>query len=348
MIRKNILVTFDYELFLGRRSGSVQDCMTVPTEKLSEIMDNHGVKGIFFVDTTCLLRMREMADQYDRCRADLQEVLQQLNSLSERGHHIFPHLHPHWKDAVYDHATNNWSLTDTRHYRLHSIGVDERKKILSDSIKLLHEVTQGRTGQQIDSFRAGGWCIQPFSDLKPIFSELGVTNDFSVQKGFYQFTDAQYFDYSICPENHIYRFTDDVCKEDEKGEFVEYSINSITIPSFNQLLGDIYLKFYYRITGDHTFSNGEGHVPVDDPQKRPASDIGVNIGSSRKIQRISIELMHPLNHGIYKSFIRKHDYMHFISHPKMINNLNIKCFDRFLSYCKREFEIESDFRKMTA
>ena len=32
--QKQLLVTFDYELFLGNRSGSVDECMITPTNKL--------------------------------------------------------------------------------------------------------------------------------------------------------------------------------------------------------------------------------------------------------------------------------------------------------------------------
>ena len=80
----------------------------------------------------------------------------------------------------------------------------------------------------------------------------------------------------------------------------------------------------------------------------PASSAGINMSHPGNIQRIAIELMHPLNMGIYRKFLRDNDYMHFISHPKMINELNMKCFDRFLQFAASEFELETDFRNMTA
>lgn len=348
MSKKKLLITYDHELFLGHRSGSVQQCMTEPAEKLAEIMDRHSIKGVFFVDTTCLLRLRGMAETSALCRADLDEVLRQLKMLSRSGHYIFPHLHPHWTDAVYDPETNNWSLTDTSHYRIHKLDADERKRIFSESVRLLEDVITPSPGQSIDSFRAGGWSVQPFEDLEPLFREFGIRNDFSVQRGFYQFTDAQHFDFSICPEKDIYRFSHDVCSEDQDGPFIEFSINSIHIPAMNRILGNLYLKFYYRLTGDHTFSNGRGHVPTDDVTMTPASSAGINMSHPGNIQRIAIELMHPVNLSIYRKFLRDNDYMHFISHPKMINELNMKSFDRFLQFAASEFELETDFRNMTA
>jgi hypothetical protein len=321
--------------------------MINPTTALADIMHKHGTRGIFFADTTCLLRLKEMKGKFTECGKDFDKISRQLAELSSKGHYIFPHIHPHWKDAEYDAATNNWSLTNTRHYRLHSLNPEEQRSLVADSIGILNEVT-GQPVEKIDSFRAGGWCIQPFADLAPIFSDLGIRYDFSVQRGFYQFTDAQHFDFTEHPEKYIYSFSSDVCREDIDGEFTEFSINPIRITSLNRIMGDAYLKFYYRITGDHTFHKGEGHVPTDDVSKIPASDNGFHMGYENNTQRISIELMHPCNLGDYKKFLKENDYMHFISHPKMINRMNMKCFDRFLKYGNSKYELESDFRKMIA
>ena len=62
MMKKKILLTFDYELFLGAKSGSVDNCLIVPTDMLLDVMERHQTKAIFFVDTTYIMRMCEWAN----------------------------------------------------------------------------------------------------------------------------------------------------------------------------------------------------------------------------------------------------------------------------------------------
>ena len=51
-MKKNILLTFDYELFLGSRSGTVDNCLIIPTSKILEVLKRHGAKAVFFIDTS--------------------------------------------------------------------------------------------------------------------------------------------------------------------------------------------------------------------------------------------------------------------------------------------------------
>ena len=53
-----ILLTFDYEVFFGRSTGSVERTMLEPTEALLELADRYGVKLVFFVDAGFILRLR--------------------------------------------------------------------------------------------------------------------------------------------------------------------------------------------------------------------------------------------------------------------------------------------------
>ena len=49
--KKLLLFTFDYELFLGDKSGSVQDCLITPTDHLISLLNKYEFKAYFFVDT---------------------------------------------------------------------------------------------------------------------------------------------------------------------------------------------------------------------------------------------------------------------------------------------------------
>ena len=54
-----LLLTFDHELYLGARSGSVRRCFLDPTEALRAILNRHGMRRIVFVDALHLARLGE-------------------------------------------------------------------------------------------------------------------------------------------------------------------------------------------------------------------------------------------------------------------------------------------------
>src|SRR6476620_8790450 len=118
---KNILFTFDYELYLGVNSGDVSKCMIRPTEKILGMLNSNGFQGIFFVDSIYLSRLMDIAEKFPAANQDLQLITDQLNKIAAGGHEIFVHLHPHWLDAVYRPESNTWDLTDHSKYLFSSV-----------------------------------------------------------------------------------------------------------------------------------------------------------------------------------------------------------------------------------
>ncbi|OQB62917.1 MAG: hypothetical protein BWX95_01201 [Bacteroidetes bacterium ADurb.Bin141] len=345
--KKQVLITFDYELFLGNRSGSVDDCLIKPTNQIIDVIEKHGERAIFFVDTTHLLTLEKYAEKYDACSNDLETVSAHIASISKRGHEIFPHLHPHWLDAEYLPQTNEWKLTGTDKYRFFHLNENERELIFTGSVELLNKFIKPHNPEYIlDGYRAGGWCIQPFSAFEPYFKKHKIKYDFSVLGKFYLFSNAQFFDFSEAPEKSVYHFQNDIVKENDKGLFTELNISSVFIPKNVQFLNKIFQKFYFKLTGDHSFNRGEGQIAVKiDPSIVKPTTHGYDILNSNW-ERVAIELMSQIKMPVYKKFIQEQDYMHFISHPKMLTQHNIRMFDNFLSYAGSRYEIETDFRKM--
>ena len=74
-IRKNILLTFDYELFLGKRSGSAQKCMIEPTNELLKILLKNNAKAIFFIDTTYLDQLERVSINHQKAKKDLEIII---------------------------------------------------------------------------------------------------------------------------------------------------------------------------------------------------------------------------------------------------------------------------------
>ena len=96
MNMRELLFTFDHELFLGRNSGTPQNCLLRPASAVVDILERHGLRGVFFVDTTYLMRLEDVATRFALVADDLGHIIMQLKDLLRRGHAIYPHIHPHW------------------------------------------------------------------------------------------------------------------------------------------------------------------------------------------------------------------------------------------------------------
>ena len=101
MMPKLVLFTFDYELFLGKRSGNVKDCLIEPTSKILSLLNQYGLKGIFFIDTIYLCRLRDISSEFKPAEHDYSSIREQLQQIVQQGHYIFPHIHGHWLDGEY-------------------------------------------------------------------------------------------------------------------------------------------------------------------------------------------------------------------------------------------------------
>ena len=54
----NIFLTYDYELFFGESTGSVDKCMIEPTNQLLKIAKEFNIKMTFFVDVGYLIKLK--------------------------------------------------------------------------------------------------------------------------------------------------------------------------------------------------------------------------------------------------------------------------------------------------
>ena len=342
--QRSILLTFDYELYLGRRSGNIFDCIINPTDQLLKVLQPYHVKAIFFVDTTYLLTLQQYADKYPRCSEDLVTITNQLKKILRSGHYVFPHLHPHWLDAVYDEKNNEWNLTNTNRYRFHNISESERDFLFTSSVQLLKDIAAKVDHRyKVDGFRAGGWSIQPFTDFKPYFEKNNVRYDFSVLGHSFQFSTAQEFDFSNAPDKLIYRFNDDVCIETNNGPFVQLTNSTIAVEKWRSLINRLVTKVNNKIGYDTSYGRGEGQASRDIPDRAPRSSKGKRIVGSH-FNYLSIELMSKVYLPLYKNYLQQHAYMHFVSHPKMLTNYNLEILNDFLEHAFRHYLVETDFR----
>ena len=66
-----------------------------------------------------------------------------------------------------------------------------------------------------------------------------------------------------------------------------------------------------------------------------------------KRDRVAIELLNKVTLPVYTKYLQDNDYMHFISHPKMLSSHHLAVFDKFLAHALKHYDIRTDFRTMT-
>lgn len=347
VMKKYLILTYDYELFLGRRSGTVAQCQIHPTEKTLSILQKHQARAVFFTDTLQLIKLKEQAENGNiNAQKDFELLKEQFQKISSLGHYIYPHIHTHWLDARYDAAAHEWNLSDVSRYRFHQCSAEQQREVFRQSVGILKELILPVNAQyHPDGFRAGGWCIQPFSDFRTHFIEHGIRYEMSVLPGFYSFTNAQYFDFTHCPQKTVYRFDENVCEEKSDGRFIQLTVSSVPFTPVHRMLDRIWLKLSPYLIKNNRPASGSGHAsqPVV-PQPAPLKN-GFDVMQNFR-QRIAIELLTPVSMPLYKSFLKKNSYMHFLSHPKMITRHHHLLFEKFLDFAFRKYEVITDFKTM--
>jgi peptidoglycan/xylan/chitin deacetylase (PgdA/CDA1 family) len=337
---KTILFTFDYELFLGLRSGSVKHCMIDPTRQLLELFRKYGFKAVFFVDTTHLYRLEEIAGQNPRAAADLELIRTQVLEILKKGHSVFPHIHAHWLDAIYQPDKNEWSLENTRYYQFSSLPSDKQELLFRHSVDLISGLAKnaGQTSP-VDSYRAGGWSIQPFEHFSPFFRRFGIRHEWSVIPGKYHFSEAHNFDFRKAPADApIYRFEEDPALRAEKGTFTEWTISTLTLTPLNKWLN-------FKVSGllHRTGRMGPAKGSTVSAATHESGNIYETQGNT--LVTASFEGLNPFTLRKYLSAIKKADYFQFISHPKLLSSYELGMADKLLKALKKE-NIQTDFRKV--
>ena len=123
MGRKKIILSYDYELFFGDKSGTVLKSIIQPTYKLLDAIESVGLKGSFFVDWQMLKNLKEA--NTERTLSDLRMIVDQIHDIIRRGHRIELHMHPHWVNAKYN-GDGTWDFSDFSHYMLSTFSVEDR------------------------------------------------------------------------------------------------------------------------------------------------------------------------------------------------------------------------------
>jgi len=241
--KKKIILSFDYELFFGDKSGTVQKTLIEPTNALLDSMDKAGLKGTFFVDVMMLKYLKQ--EGVERTDSDYKLIVDQLHDLLKRGHRLELHLHPHWVDAKYL-GQGLWDFSDFRHYMLSSFSIEEIENMFLEGYETLTKIAhQIDASYKIVAFRAGGWAIQPFDIFISSFRKCGIVVDSSTCFGMFSKRPNRGFDFRDVPAKEKYNFSNDIRVENSNGPFVEIPISTYKKSLFHKLLYPLYRFWGY-------------------------------------------------------------------------------------------------------
>jgi hypothetical protein len=211
-----IAFTWDYELFFGEKSGTVQNCMIKPTDDLLQIAEENNAKFTFFPDAGYLVK----AKQYESALPDLELVINQIKLWDARGHETGLHIHPHWEDVNYQ--NNEW-IHNTNRYKISDFDQSQANTIIMNYFTEIQQLISS----PVRSFRAGGWCIQPFLNFRDAFLNLGISIDSTAFYGGKNTNSPYYYDFINVPNKTSYRFDKDILIENHNGPFLELPITSL-------------------------------------------------------------------------------------------------------------------------
>ena len=307
----NIYLTFDYELFFGENSGTVQKCMLEPTEQLFEIAKGKNVRYTFFVDVGYLIA----AEKYPALKDELNLVKNQIKKMIELGHGVQLHIHPHWEKATWD---GKWSMNINNSYKLADFSDDEIVAIVRKYKSYLDDLI----GRKTFVFRAGGWCIQPFLLLKDLFLEVGIKIDSTVFPGAYLKTENYDVNFLEAPLKSKYKFENYVCEEVEDGSFTEYPISSFRYsPSFYWWLYGLgrIRPSQHKMLGDGDFIGQGGRK-----WKALTSFSNYHVSTDGYYAK-------KLDASLCKSINMEFNEMVVIGHPKSCTKYSLKKIAKFIS-----------------
>ncbi|MFW6275799.1 MAG: hypothetical protein ACOC2M_04110 [bacterium] len=216
-----IILTFDWELFFGKNSGTVDQCIIHPVREILRIGEQCQIPFTFFIDVGYVYHLHHLKDRYPELLVDYQKVRANIDEIIKKGHDVQLHIHPHWEKTVY--KNGKWHFD----HRFYSFDKFEHRHVLAIFKKYTSFFTE-ITGRKPFVFRAGGWCIQPFApSVKRAFEGNGIEVDSSVFRNGYLNSGTHSIDFRGTPKQPYWRFNNDPVKEvDEHANFIEVPITA--------------------------------------------------------------------------------------------------------------------------
>ena len=315
-----ILLTLDYELFLGEKTGTVENCLITPMKQLSLAVSDSGARFTIFVDANYLYRLNELRKKYASLESEYKKIVSNILQLRDEGHDVQLHIHPHWQFSSYD--GSRWSL-DHDHYKLSDLSIEEADEVFTSSKALLDSIL----GYSTTAFRAGGFSTQPTSMLVKLFHKNGITTDSSVCAGQYYISPQQAYDYRTAPDKDMYRFDNDINIASNDGGFIEIPISMHTVSPI----------FYWKYVATRVLKSPNMRMWGDGLAVKATSDSIVNrlTRFSNGMATIDGYKASLLEKAYHNAKSNKRNIFCVIGHPKLATPYSVKKLKEFCYNMKR-------------
>lgn len=215
----NIFITLDYEIFFGEATKNIEKYLIEPTNRLLNELDKYNKKAVFFIDIGYVIALKKQMNKHVELKEDYKAIVTQISEIDEREHEIGLHMHPHWEDCYYD--GKRWHMHLSR-FKLADYNKEKAKQLFIHYHNELASLIQ----QKILSYRAGGWCLEPFQDIKEAMEICGIKIDSSVFSNGKSTTKTHHFDYTNYPNETLWNFKEEPKIVNEAGSFIEIPITS--------------------------------------------------------------------------------------------------------------------------
>jgi len=313
-----IVLTLDYELFFGQKTGSVSKSIVDATERLVTVLDEFNIKAVFFVDVGFLKQLDYYRSDHPELEKDYQLISDQLKQLSNEEHDLQLHVHPHWEDSRYH--DGKWKI-DAKRYKLSDWSTERVDDIVTEYKGILEQFA---INNSVFAYRAGGFCIQPFDKIKAALKKNDIWLDSTVFEGGGNESKTHSFSFQNMPSQSEWKFGDDPLEVDENGNFLEIPISSCRVSPL----------FYWKLALTRLMKDSR-HQSFGDGNSLPKTKKWLikklSIPSTICASIDGFKVTH-----LNKAFVqekRKHPDGNFviIGHPKALTEYSLNEFRKFIA-----------------
>lgn len=308
-----LILSQDYELFF-QASGSIEKCLIEPCDLLLEFANKKGLQITFYVDAGMLCCMQRFSVNNACIERQLTKIKNHIESLVRAGHEIGLHVHPHWEETVW--RKDAWQFSGTR-YQLRDFSDDEVAEIFRSYAAVLNGLADGG----VKSYRAGGFCVEPFARIKSSLLEHGITIDSSVVPGAVLQDADKGFDFRRAPDNGWWRFSSSPAIPDSGGEFIEIAVTPLELSVFH---------YWGRLASHVTRNQGSGIIGDGTSKALGKREILRRLAGIGRISELSVDAP-KVSHLLSRSLKRQdRDLWQIMGHPKLLGRSSLNVLSQFM------------------
>jgi hypothetical protein len=341
---KKFILTIDYELFFGNVTGTVDKCIVEPTYNLAKILEISDSKMTVFWDILHYYRLTELENIYSDLQKDRKLIDEQILFLISKGHDIQLHIHPHWLDAEY--SNGEWRFQYNR-FKINELSKkDEPNKIntihgcISLSKQLMENIIRKHYPEyKVTTYRAGGYLVEPFSNLKKAFENNDIYVDSSVLPGMINENNLNAYDFRNYPNDNIYKFENSPAQICCEGKFTEVPVTTVRIPVIWNIIFTIIRLLKYRTLEKKRLGKGSGDNSFKDEKSIIKRMFSLLTESKLILFTTDGNFRERLNY-IFKTVPNNSN---MILHPKLLNEHTLSFLEDKLSENDIQFISIKDF-----